>query len=402
MKASQAALSCVLACASLSALAADPVQPYLYSHLARWPEFNPGNDNKVTMYGTVDLGLNYAKAENATASKTMQSGGDYTSKLGIYGREDLGGGLKAEFNLESSIKADTGTATTTQFWDRAAWVGLKSREWGTLRLGNQLGATLPLFVDVFGVVTTNSMSYWLASAITQKSAYTAGISSYGLNSDLGNGATQVTTRVPRAISYQTPRINGFDAKLMYAPGANTTSQNKVYNRAGVVTYLNGPWFGSASYNQVFGNNSITGAAVRTDVTGVAGIYDTGSLVLSAAVNQNEVKIQDGGKATVYSLGFILPAGRHVARVSMVYRDTSGVREQATGKEVSSSALGIMAGYDYELSKSVGLYARAGWLRNYGASTIMFNNVTLPLQAGTTNAQLGITAETAAVGMYYHF
>lgn len=389
------------ACALLASGAASAAEPYLYTHLARWPEFSSG-DNKVSMYGTVDLGANWTKTDGAPAAKTLQSGGDYTSKLGIYGREDLGGGLKAEFNLEASLKADTGAVTATQFWDRAAWVGLKSRDWGTLRLGNQLGATLPLFVDVFGVVTTNSVSYWLASAIVQKSAYTSGISSIGLNSDLGNGASQVTTRVPRAISYTSPRVAGFDAKLMYAPGANTTAFNKVYNKAVVTTFVNGPWFAAASYNQVFGNNTVTGAAVRTDVTGLAGIYDAGDLVLSAAVNQNEVKIADGGKATVYSLGLIVPRGRHVWRVSAVYRDTSGVRNQLTKQEVDSAALGLMAGYDYELSKSVGLYARAGLIRNFGASTVVFQNAQLPLQAGSTNAQLGIETQTAALGMYVHF
>lgn len=375
--------------------------PYLYKYLATWPEFSPGSSDKVSIYGTVDVGLNYLQTENGHSLFNMQSGGNYTSKLGFYGREDLGGGLRAEFTLESSIKADTG-AGATPFFDRGAWVGLKSNTWGTVRLGNQLGATLPLFVDVFGLVTTNSMNYWLASAVVQKSAYTSGITSVGLNSDLGNGATQVSTRVPRAISYQTLRYGGFDLKAMYAPGASTETSTKVYNQGLVTTYINGPWFASASYNQVWGNNATTLQEVRTDVTGIASIYDTGSLVLSAAVNQVAVKIADGGTATVYSLGFILPKGRHVMRISLVYRDTDGVRNTATKKEVSSSALGLMAGYDHEFSKNVGLYGRFGILRNHGASTIILNNASLPLQSGSSNAQLGVESRTASVGMYYHF
>jgi predicted porin len=284
-------------------------------------------------------------------------------------------------------------------------VGLKSKDWGTVRLGNQLGVTLPLFVDPFGVVTTNSMSYWLASAIVQKSAYTPGLtatSPVGLNSDLGNGATQVTTRVPRAISYTSPRINGVDVKLMYAPGANTASYNKTYNKGIVTTLTDGRWYGALSYNQVFGVDTSTLSAVRTDVTGLAGIYDTGDIVLSAAVNRSALKTATGASATVYSLGFILPTDRHTVRLSVVYRDTSGVRSIATQQEVESSALGLMAGYDYELSKRVGIYARAGLLRNFGASTILLNNASLPLQTASSNAQLGIESRTAALGMYMHF
>jgi predicted porin len=377
-------------------------EPYLYKHLALWPEFNPvASEDKITVYGTVDAGMNYVKAGSAKSITSMQSGGDFTSKLGFYGRENLGGGLRVEANLESSIKADTGASGST-FYDRASWVGLKSSQWGTVRLGNQIGAALPLFIDVFGLVTTNSISYWLGSAVVQRSAYTSGITSYGANSDLGNGATQVSTRVPGSFTYTTPRIDGFDVKAIYAPGSHTSTTPGLYNQGAVATYAKGPWFVAASYNQVWGINSTTLAEVRTDLTGIGGVYDTGKLVLSAAFNQSNVNITNGGTANVYTLGVILPMDRHVWRVSMAYRDTDGVRNTSTQKEVDSSALGLMTGYDYELSKHTGLYARAGVLRNFGASTIMLNSAALPTYSGSYNAQTGVTSRTASVGMYYHF
>jgi predicted porin len=401
MKKPHAALAAL--CVS-TAFTAAHAESYLLKQLSKYPEFTPG-DSKFTLYGTVDAGLNVTQTDNGSSIKKLQSGGDYTSKLGIYGREDLGGGLRAEFNLESSLQSDTGASSSTAYWDRASWVGLKSKDLGTLRLGNQLGVTLPLFVDPFGVVTTNSMSYWLASAIVQKSAYTPGLttaSPLGLNSDLGNGATQVTTRVPRAISYTSPRVAGVDVKLLYAPGANTASYNKRYNQGAVVTAMHGHWYGAVSYNQVWGVDTSKLTAVRTDVSGIAAVYDTGALVLSAAMNRSELKTATGGTADVYSLGLILPMDRHTLRLSTVYRDTSGVRNNTTGEVVASSALGWMAGYDYEFSRSVGLYARAGVLRNFGASTILLNNASLPLQTGTSNALLGIESRTASLGMYMHF
>ena len=51
---------------------------------------------------------------------------------------------------------------------------------------------------------------------------------------------------------------------------------------------------------------------------------------------------------------------------------------------------------------MGLYGRFGILRNHGASTIILNNASLPLQSGSSNAQLGVESRTASVGMYYHF
>ncbi|MCY4754818.1 porin [Pelomonas aquatica] len=403
MKKPQATLATLCLSALFSAAQAEP---YLFKQLSKYPEYSgAAGDNKFSLYGSVDAGLNLTQTEHAASLKKEQSGGAYTSKFGIYGREDLGSGLRAEFNLEAGLQTDTGTANASQFWDRAAWVGLKSRDYGTLRLGNQLGVSLPLFVDPFGVVSTNSMTYWLASAIVQKSAVTPGLSAtspVGTNSDLGNGASQVTTRVPRAISYTSPRVAGVDLKLLYAPGANTASYNRTYNKGVVTTLIHGPWYGAASYNQVFGVDTSTMSAVRTDVSGLAGIYDAGDLVLSAAVNRSQLKTATGGRADVYSLGMILPQERHIWRLSLVYRDTRGVRSNVTKQEVESSALGWMAGYDYEFSRSVGLYARAGVLRNFGASTVVLNNATLPLLPASSNAQPGIEARTASLGMFVHF
>ncbi|WP_394787863.1 porin [Rhodoferax sp.] len=381
-------------------------EPFLMKQLSKYPEYSLGDDSKISLYGSMDMGLNVTKAGDAPSMVKAQSGGSYTSKLGMYGREDLGGGLRAEFNLESGFQADTGaSSSSSQLFDRASWVGLRSREWGAVRLGNQLGVSLPLFADPYGVVQTNSMSYWLASAIVQKSAYTPGLttaSPIGLNSDLGNGATQLTTRVPRSISYTSPRMQGVEVKMLYAPGAATTSYNRVYTRGGVANMVHGPWYTAVSYSQVYGVDTSTLSAVRTDVAGAAAIYDTGSIVLSAAVNRSALRTTTGGSATVYSLGAIYPVDRHELRFSVVYRDTSGVRNTSTHLEVASSALGLMAGYDYAFSKSVGLYGRLGVLRNSGASTVVLNNASLPLESGTSNAQLGVTSRTASVGMYYHF
>ena len=68
----------------------------------------------VTLYGVVDLGLRNGSgltASNAPASgsaHSLGSGIHTTSRWGLRGSEDLGGGAKALFNLESGLNADTG------------------------------------------------------------------------------------------------------------------------------------------------------------------------------------------------------------------------------------------------------------------------------------------------------
>ncbi len=80
----------------------------------------------VTLYGLVDTGVEYANHANAAGNSVMRvtSGGQNTSRFGFRGVEDLGGGLKAVFNLEGGFFTDTGTMDGALF-RRQANVGLQ-------------------------------------------------------------------------------------------------------------------------------------------------------------------------------------------------------------------------------------------------------------------------------------
>lgn len=84
--------------------------------------------SSVTLYGLVDVGVEYASHASATGGsvKRLTSGGQNTSRWGLRGSEDLGGGLKALFQLESGIVIDTG-ANDSQLFRRQANVGLEGR-----------------------------------------------------------------------------------------------------------------------------------------------------------------------------------------------------------------------------------------------------------------------------------
>ncbi len=65
----------------------------------------------VTLYGVVDLGLNWTRVDNGTATDTfsMASGQNSGSRIGFKGVEDLGNGYKVGFNLENAFNADDGS-----------------------------------------------------------------------------------------------------------------------------------------------------------------------------------------------------------------------------------------------------------------------------------------------------
>lgn len=82
----------------------------------------------VQIYGVMDAGIEHVS--NASASgggvSKVYSGGSNNSRLGFRGTEELGGGLKAIFNLESGLLIDNGT-TDGPLFRRHANVGLEGK-----------------------------------------------------------------------------------------------------------------------------------------------------------------------------------------------------------------------------------------------------------------------------------
>jgi predicted porin len=395
------ALLCTLL-AAVPAFAQTQSPSYLMTRMAQLPEYSRGGD-AVRIYGTVDLGAMYTSTDHARGRWQQQSGGDHTSKLGFYASEDLGKGLKAEMKLEAGINADTGAQQASALFNRESWVGLRSTTLGTVRLGNQINAMLPLFIDPFALVTTNSVYNWVGGGAMQ------GPRGVGANTDLGPGAGTIPVRVPKSITYATPRLGGVAAQAIWSAnpaGSSSTSGPSTGTRGGVVSYSTGPVYLAASLIQswsspVVVSPGLPAQSVRTDIPSVGAIFDNGKLVLSTSWARISPQLAQSGEAQLVTLGAILPQGRLTWRASAVHRDTERARNSA-GALVESAALGLMLGVDYDLSRRTGLYARAGSVRNFGASTIVLNSVALPFEAGSTAPQTGIETRTYSLGLFHHF
>lgn len=92
--------------------------------------------SSVTLYGRFDVAVEKAKITAVNgASRNLNLVSNDGSRFGVRGSEDLGGGLRANFNLESGFAIDTGTISQGGiFWGRTSWVGL-SGSMGEVRLG---------------------------------------------------------------------------------------------------------------------------------------------------------------------------------------------------------------------------------------------------------------------------
>lgn len=150
--------------------------------------------SNVTVYGRLNVDMESIKISNPTggASGDVVRMSSNSSRLGFRGNEDLGGDLKAIFQIESSVNPDAGTGTLS---GRDSFVGLMGN-WGKLRLG--------FMDDVFKGM----------------GEYTDRFKGTGLEDDgtiaaLGGGGAGFTRRQLNSLRYDTPEFGGFKGEIQY-------------------------------------------------------------------------------------------------------------------------------------------------------------------------------------------
>src|SRR5689334_22114278 len=94
-------------------------------------------DASATLYGDIDLYLNYMHSSSGRNIFALQDGAILRSRLGLRGEMEFGKGWKGAFTLEQGINWTSGApADPTRLFDRQAWVGLATPG-GEFRVGRQ-------------------------------------------------------------------------------------------------------------------------------------------------------------------------------------------------------------------------------------------------------------------------
>ncbi|MFC4706472.1 MULTISPECIES: porin [Paraburkholderia] len=186
--------------------------------------------SSVTLYGILDAGVTYVSNAGGSHQVKFDDGISYSNRWGIKGTEDLGGGLKAIFTLESGFHIGNGQLTNGgSLFGRQAYVGLQS-DWGTLTFGNQSDMTQDM-------VYTYNISAWA--------------SGYAINQgdfDRMNG-----DHLPNSVKFTSNTYGGFQFGGMYSfsntPGDFHTGsawsvgaqyQNGNFSMGTAYTQLNNP------------------------------------------------------------------------------------------------------------------------------------------------------------------
>jgi GBP family porin len=214
--------------------------------------------SSVTLYGLIDAGITYTNNVHGKSAWQQTSGMVNSSRWGLRGAEDLGGGMKAIFTLENGFNINNGglgqsNASISRMFGRQAFVGLSNNQFGTVTLGRQYDSV----VDFLGPLALTGTQY---GGTTMAHPFD--------NDNLNN-----SFRVNNSVKFTSMNYSGFKFGAMY--GFSNTGEfanNRAYS-AGASYSIGGLNIGAA-YLQLNNAPGPLGAvnpagAVTTDLTLIA-------------------------------------------------------------------------------------------------------------------------------------
>ncbi len=272
--------------------------------------------SSVTLYGRVNTTVERQK-DGGTTNTVLANN---ASRFGFRGTEDLGGGLKAGFVLESGFNSDTGTTDSRGFFARQSELNL-SGNFGTVRLGR-----------------------WTAESYFATADY---ISLH--NHDTGSSSDAFYASVMRnaftnsnSIAYKTPDIGGLTVEGSVGLHEQAVGGKNVYDLA--ANYTLGALALGAGYSKLDTANQFALRALYTAGPFIVGAYyqrsdDWNAMTDSAA---------PVGKRDTYRI-----SGAYIMGASEFHLNVG--RAGKYDNIANSSALQYTLGYNYNLSKRTKVY-----------------------------------------------
>lgn len=284
--------------------------------------------SSVTLFGVVDVSAKNSKT-GSTTLKSLAKNGTASSRIGLRGVEDMGGGLKAGFWIEGDTDPDTGTPGGQQ-WQRRSTVSLMGG-FGELRLGRDYTPSFWNYT-VFDPFGTNGVASMLQAV---------GV--------LGSGATTLV-RANNTVGYFLPAAGGLYGQAMVAAGEGVTG-NKYFG--GRIGYSGGP----VNVAVAMGKTDRTGAMTDdyTDAN-VGASFKMGAFTLMGSLSKRDYANADEKTAQI---GGVLAMGAGLLKLSFV--KTDGATSAADIKIIG-------AGYDHSLSKRTALYGTVAKVDRVPANT----------------------------------
>lgn len=329
--------------------------------------------SNVTLYGIADSMI--SKGSGSLSGKTtMGSGGNMTSRFGLRGEEELGGGLKVGFNLESQVFMNNGagqpTNTNNQTSGITTGAGMTFARrstlsmmgsWGEFRFGRDFTAHYRnrVEVDPFGNAGVGAAQPFVGS--------------------IGG---PVSTRASNMMGYFLPNVMaGVYGQVQYYTGGNESGTPQSDDGTGItarVGYQTGPLnISLASGRTQYSTTATTGDIESTNL-GVR--YQLGDFRLMTGLYRDTVSRTKPLKADGWTVGGIWTVGAGEVKVALSEYGTD-----ATGNPTVKK---FASGYVHHLSKRTALYGTWSRVSNSGGANTALNGSTTAANTASSGFDMG--------------
>ncbi|WP_040787260.1 porin [Massilia niastensis] len=334
----------------------------------------------VQIYGRLNVSVERVEtsANSAGRDVSLSRLSNNRSVLGFRGTEDLGGGLKAIFQIEGTISPDTGAGAIAQ---RDTRVGLQG-EFGTVFVGHWVtaynGATSGL--DPFYPTTAGYMSIMGNGSASSV--------------DNVNDTASFDRRQANSVHYWTRPWNGVTLRLTHGLNEERPANGakpSLTSLAGI--YEQGPWYATLAHER---HHEYQGPGRNDTGTKIGLAYKFGNTRIAGVAEKLKYETATGDlEQTAYYLSLTHQIGPHGLR--------AGVARTSGGKGASTSNIGYLLGgpdtgathatlgYEYTLSKRTSVYAYYTHLDNERNAVHDFaiNSLTVGPGATLKGAALGL-------------
>lgn len=300
--------------------------------------------NPVTLYGRVYVNFESVEADSNSAGAGLVRRNrveDRVSLFGIRGTEDLGGGLKAFFQLETPFRPDSNVTT---FASRNSGVGLQGG-FGSFLLGRwdtPMKQALASPIDPFGDIGLGDVT----TAFLRSGTF--------------------SQRATDTVQWWSPNWGGVSLKAMYSANEGKTATTNPYNFGGSVTFSRGPIYLAYAYEEHRDSVGQTATAGVTEKgNAVGGSFSFGPVKVMGGYG--EFKRTNATTNKGYIVGASGTFGKNVILGSFQNSKDGGSTTATSQPECDAWAVG----YRYDFTRRTSFIAEYAEVDNNSASTCNF-------------------------------
>ena len=302
---------------------------------------------EVILYGKIRGGVEYTHEGNSATPKSEKNAWgvvDYSSYIGFKGSEDLGGNLKAIWQIEATAKLSGGNIAN----NRDSFIGLEGG---------------------FGTVKVGRVSTPLRNAVVDQDnwEYDSRVLGLGYYSRFAQRRT--------SLNYQSPDFGGFDFAFQIAPGSNVHGGSRTDDGKPVfglgLGYKNSGFFVRYAAEYARKSTAAAGGLKDSHVHNLSAGYDANNLYVAgglqygknvspvgstdidiASQTENNAKTKEAQISAAYTFGAVTP------KVSVAY----GRADSDNTARDGGRYLQAIVGADYAFSRRTTGLVSVGWLR----------------------------------------